>query len=260
MNTCKICGIETTWIYNYKIIKQYNIDFFQCNNCGFMQTEEPYWLKQAYEETINYTDTGILERSLHFSRIMTVLLYIFYGKNKNYLDYSGGFGIFTRRMRDLGFQFFWHDPYTTNLLSKGFEYCDQKIEAITIFEAIEHFYNPLLEIEKILKISKNIFFSTQIIPSPTPKPEEWDYYGFEHGQHISFFTKKTFSIIAKKNNLNYYCLNNNLHLITETNINIYKLKFIQNRFIFKIMYYIIGFKLKTNTYSDYEQLKTSLNK
>jgi hypothetical protein len=225
-----------------------------------MQTEEPYWLKQAYEETINYTDTGILERSLHFSRIMTVLLYIFYGKNKNYLDYSGGFGIFTRRMRDLGFQFFWHDPYTTNLLSKGFEYCDQKIEAITIFEAIEHFYNPLLEIEKILKISKNIFFSTQIIPSPTPKPEEWDYYGFEHGQHISFFTKKTFSIIAKKNNLNYYCLNNNLHLITETNINIYKLKFIQNRFIFKIMYYIIGFKLKTNTYSDYEQLKTSLNK
>jgi len=43
--------------------------------------------------------------------------------------------------------------------------------------------------------------TTYIISDPAPKPSEWWYYGFEHGQHIGFYRLKTLLYIAKKFNL-----------------------------------------------------------
>ena len=57
-------------------------------------------------------------------------------------NYAGGYGIFTRMMRDIGFDFYWLDKYADNLLTNGFEYnkkIHKKIEAITSFESFEHF-------------------------------------------------------------------------------------------------------------------------
>ena len=31
--------------------------------CDFLQTEEPFWLKEAYESAIGITDTGIIKRN-----------------------------------------------------------------------------------------------------------------------------------------------------------------------------------------------------
>ena len=58
-------------------------------------------------------------------------------------------------MRDIGFDFFWHDPYTQNLFCRGFEFSAQKISAITLFEALEHFEEPMIEMDKIFQITKN---------------------------------------------------------------------------------------------------------
>src|SRR5690606_10191648 len=122
-----------------------------------------------------------------------------------FLDYAGGYGIFTRIMRDIGFDFYWDDPYTENLLSKGFQKQEaDKYEALTTFESFEHFEDPLAEIAKIADISENIIFSTALVPKPLPAPTDWWYYAFEHGQHIAFYSTKTFEVIAERFNLHYY--------------------------------------------------------
>jgi len=122
---------------------------------------------------------------------VTILLALFFNKNGKFLDFAGGYGVFVRLMRDIGFDFVLYDKYTQNLFAKGFEYNpSHKIEAITTFESFEHFAKPMDEIESMLKISKNIIFSTELLPDPIPKPEDWWYYGLEHGQHISFYSKK----------------------------------------------------------------------
>ena len=138
---------------------------------------------------------------------MSILIYFFYDRGKKFLDYAGGYGIFTRMMRDVGFDFYWDDPFCENTLAKGFEYNSSDINSIqllTAFEVFEHLVNPVNELEKMLKISKNIVFSTILIPDPLPKPDEWWYYAFEHGQHISFYSKKTLEILAGKFNLHFY--------------------------------------------------------
>ena len=118
----------------------------------------------------------------------------------------GGYGLLTRLMRDMGFDFYWLDPFAENFLARGFEYGDsqRKPNVVTAFEVFEHLFDPLQEIEKIVKLSPNILFSTELLPIPTPKPLQWWYYGLEHGQHVSFYRKETLTRIAAKFGLRFY--------------------------------------------------------
>lgn len=219
---CKICNQENKSIFNAKILNKYDIKYYHCSNCGFLQTEEPYWLEEAYVESINISDTGIMRRNISLSHKVSMLLYFLFKRNGKFVDFAGGYGVFTRLMRDIGFDFIWHDPYSSNLVARGFEHSDKnedKIELVTSFESFEHFSKPLNEIEKMLLVSKNILFSTNILPPVILKPEDWWYYGLEHGQHISFYSKDTLEFLANKYKLNLYTNGNNIHLLTEKKLN-----------------------------------------
>lgn len=246
---CKICNQINMPVFNTKILNKYDIKYFHCASCGFLQTEEPFWLQEAYSESINISDTGYIQRNLSLSKQLTILLSLFFDNNGEYLDYAGGYGVFVRIMRDIGFDFYWDDKFTINLFARGFEYSkDSIIEAITTFESFEHFVNPIEEIEKMLSISKNIIFSTELLPTPIRKPEEWWYYGLEHGQHISFYSEKTFRFIAKKYNLNYVNLGS-LHILTEKDISSFKLKIL--KFTKFGLHKLLQKKLKSKIWDDH---------
>ena len=120
--TCKICTQQPKQIFKGKILNKYDINYFYCEHCGFLQTEEPYWLEEAYNESINVSDTGYMQRNINLSQKLTILLALFFDKNGKFLDYAGGYGVFVRMMRDIGFDFYWDDKYTTNLFARGFEH------------------------------------------------------------------------------------------------------------------------------------------
>ncbi len=216
---CGICGSASQKIFTAGILSKYEVAYYYCDACGFLQTEEPYWLEESYRESINMSDTGTLARSLHLAEMTSVILYFLFDKNARYLDFAGGYGLFTRRMRDIGFDFFWQDKYTQNLISKGFEYREGMgdFELITSFEAFEHFVNPMREIETMLSMSKNILFTTELLPLPVPRPGDWHYYGLEHGQHISFYSLKTLHSIARKYGLHVHSIGP-VHLFTSREI------------------------------------------
>lgn len=187
------------------VLSKYQVSYYHCPHCGFLQTEEPYWLVEAYKDPINAEDTGLLSRNISFSETTSLLLFFLFDKNGLFLDYAGGFGVFTRLMRDIGFNFFWYDPMAQNLLARGFEYNDPlpSCELLTSFESFEHFADPLTEIKKMLAVSNNILFSTFLLPTSVPASDWW-YYQFEHGQHISFYSKESLQYIAHENGLHFY--------------------------------------------------------
>lgn len=201
-------------------MSQYNVGYYHCSHCGYLQTEDPYWHSKAYAEPINVSDTGILQRNISLSKKVASVLYLFFDRNGKYLDSCGGVGIFTRLMRDIGFDFYWFDLYSQNILARGFEYNDSinNIELITTFESFEHFEDPMKEIESMLKISNNILFTTELLPDILPLPEEWWYYGLDHGQHIGFFQRKTLEYCAKYYHRNFLS-NGSMHLFTDRPIN-----------------------------------------
>jgi hypothetical protein len=213
--TCKICQQKMEHAFKAMVLGKYQVCYYHCPHCGFLKTEDPYWLGEAYKDPINAEDTGLLSRNIFFSETASLLLFFLFDKNGTFLDYAGGFGVFTRLMRDIGFNFFWYDPMTQNLLARGFEYIDPlpNCELLTSFESFEHFANPLTDIKKMLTVSSNILFSTFLLPSSVPASDWW-YYQFEHGQHISFYSKESLLHIAKENGLHFYS-HGSLHLFTK---------------------------------------------
>ena len=254
---CKICDKENPSLFSGRILSKYDINYYHCSNCNFLQTEEPYWFEEAYAQPINISDTGYMVRNLFYANRLTVLLYLLFGKNRAFLDYAGGYGVFVRLMRDIGFNFSWDDKYTKNLFASGFEWKQKtRVDAVTLFEVFEHFVEPISEIENLLKISDTIIFSTEIHPDPVPMPKNWWYFGLEHGQHISFYSKKTFKLIAKKFDVNYYNIGS-LHILTKKVIPTWKL--MVTRLSRIGLHKIFAMRLTSNTLNDHNLMTKKTN-
>lgn len=249
---CKICNSKAHQVFTAKILKKYDVKYFKCSNCGYLFAEEPYWLEEAYSRSINLSDTGLLDRNIYFSKVLSVLIYFCFNKNGSFLDYAGGYGVFTRLMRDIGFDFYWHDPYTQNLFANGFEVDSKSIrrfEILTAFEVFEHLVNPKEELEKMLGFSNTIIFSTELMPQEVPALKDWWYYGFNHGQHISFYSEKTLHTLANQFNLNYYNVSGT-HLLTERKFNhtaLVLMKKLRNYGLYQIVKKLV----KSKTFSDH---------
>lgn len=212
---CKICDSDSEKIFSHLVLKKYDVVYYQCKNCFYIQTEEPYWLEESYNNPLNIDDTGILKRNADFAKKTSVLNYFLFNPKKSFLDYAGGYGVFTRMMRDAGFDYYWTDKYAQNILSKGFEDTGKnKFESVTAFEVFEHMVDPKVELEKILCYSENIIFSTFLITDKYPD-DSWWYYGFSHGQHVSLYTIESLQILGKKFGLNFYTNGNTFHLFTK---------------------------------------------
>ena len=228
----------------------HRVGYFECPVCAYVQTEEPHWLDQAYASAINDSDTGIMVRNQINARIVLATLLLISKLNGNLVDCAGGYGILVRLLRDFGINALWSDRYCQNLLAKGFEYTTEKADLVTAFEAFEHFVYPADELDRLLKIAPNILFSTELIADPTPKQDDWWYYGKEHGQHIGFFRIKTLNHMAKERGKFLTSNGTSYHLMTDKPIQHALWKLMIKRNIFLPM--ILKTRLKSKVWSDHE--------
>lgn len=248
---CKICESNTQKIFEARVLYKYNVDYYRCTVCGFMQTENPYWLDEAYISSMNLSDTGIMLRTERMSKIMTSLICLFFNRNGTFLDYAGGLGVFTRSMRDIGFNFYWDDPYTKNEVARGFEgSLDRRYDLVTTFESFEHFNDPMAEVARILELTDTIILTTDLVPNNVDK--NWWYVAPEHGQHIAFHTKKSFRAMEAKYGLHYYNAKN-IHILTKKKLGIISRIFLSFRYAKEFLYlgyYFFSPFLKSKSVSD----------
>jgi hypothetical protein len=173
--------------------------YFDCPHCGYLQTETPYWLEEAYAQPINDCDTGIMSRNrLNVGRVIMTLL-AYRRLHGTVIDHAGGYGILVRLLRDAGVEARWRDKYCTNLLARGFEAGpSDKSDLLTAFEVLEHMIEPVEEIKAMLNQSAIVLVSTELLAEQSEPSPDWWYLGPEHGQHIGFFRPQTLGWIAKK--------------------------------------------------------------
>lgn len=254
---CNICSSPTKKKFSKIVLGTYNVTYFQCKNCYFIQTENPYWLDEAYNDAITKLDLGLVSRNQALSNI-TPLIIKHASLKEPYLDFAGGYGLFVRLMRDKGFNFYREDKYCKNIFAENFDLskCEFKnFNLVTAFEVFEHLDNPLISIEQMLSYSKNIFFSTELIPDKNV--EDWWYIQNQTGQHISFYHINTLKHIANKLNLNLYS-NKNFHLLTNKNINPYIYKLVTNSKVASFLDFIGLHKNKSLLQNDYNAAMQSL--
>lgn len=200
---CKICGKESIPFDNALVLGKHKVSYCRCHCCGFIQTEDPYWLPEAYSSAITDSDIGLIARNIHLSGVINNVLKIL-NPQGSLLDFGGGYGMFVRMMRDKGWNFEWYDEYCENLFAKGHEMHQQHYEVVTSFELLEHLPDPMEMFERLFALSDTLICTTELLPQPTPKVKEWWYYATETGQHVSFYTKESLQVVANKFGRNLY--------------------------------------------------------
>lgn len=218
---CKICDSESDYLFTKKILNKYDGAYYRCRNCSFIQTEEPFWLTEAYSNAISSLDVGLISRNMTFLPIVQSIINLCFDTGKKFLDFGGGYGMFVRMMRDKGYDFYRQDKFCENLFAKEFDVenvlTEKQFELVTAFEVFEHLPYPIEGINDMLGYGKSILFSTEL--SPERNISSWWYLVPEAGQHVSLYHYSTLEHLAKRFNLNLYSNFSNIHLLTPKKIN-----------------------------------------
>ena len=105
--SCSVCGSQARIRFSASVLLRYQASFFLCPTCGLLFTPNPFWLEEAYNSAIAKADTGILARNVRLSRIASCFLFSAGVGDRTCIDVAGGYGLFVRLMRDVGFDFDW---------------------------------------------------------------------------------------------------------------------------------------------------------
>ena len=257
MSRCLVCNSSMPRTFSATLLQKYDVTYYHCPQCGLLQTEEPYWLEEAYADAIAVADTGLVMRNISLAAKLAALLYLSFDPRAAFVDVAGGYGMLTRLMRDYGFNFYWDDKFCTNLLARGFEAGNspEPFAACTAFEVLEHVHDPLAFIRQQLEQydCRTFIFTTELYEGGEPPAQDWWYYAFNTGQHISFFQHKTLEKLAERLRLNFYSFNG-LHIFTDQEMRKTALLQVMTGRLAPLMAQLIRRKLGSRTFADHAAL------
>jgi len=214
--SCPVCQGGRSYAFQGTLLARHRVSYYLCGTCGLLQTESPHWLEEAYADAIVTMDTGVLTRNLELGAALRILYAWFLRSRGPYLDVAGGYGLLARHLRDHGFECHWSDPYSANLLARGFEQrVGEGYVAVSAIEVLEHVEDPLTFIRDALEAAhcSTIVFTTLLFEGKPP-PVNWWYYAPASGQHISFYQRRTLQRIAEVLGLRLYS-RGSLHMLTD---------------------------------------------
>ena len=201
---CPVCDSTMYQTHVFTLMGSVDVSWFLCDTCELWASEEPYWLEQAYSESMSSLDTGAAERTLLNRRVLAAVIVRLLGREGPFVDWAGGPGLLTRFMRDLGLDFHWQDSYTQNSYALGFEWemSDRPATAVTAIEVFEHLPDPRAFVDEVLRATgaDTLIFTQELHHGPDV---DWWYRTPATGQHIAFYSPKTLDVLAGQFDLRY---------------------------------------------------------
>jgi Methyltransferase domain len=194
-NYCRLCGGQLSTRFNLTVLHKHEVSYYICQECQSLQTENPYWLIEAYQHSLSNLDTGAAQRVLRNLAACYSVAKLF--GVKNVIDIGGGDGLLCRLLRDYGINCFVKDKYAEPSYAQGFTEPNFGVaDLILAFEVFEHFQNPKSDLDAFFALGSNLFLVSTCVYKN--EQHDWWYLSPEGGQHVFFYSKKALQLIALK--------------------------------------------------------------
>lgn len=197
---CRLCGSRADLWGERRLLNRHDVLYYLCSDCGSLETENPHWLGEAYDVTGIGDDLGAGQRTIDLVLKTAALLdRINLPKGAECVDFGGGIGLFTRLMRDRGFDFQSYDRYATPFFSDRYSLTSlagRSPAVVTAFEVLEHFPEPAQDLEQLFETRPALVIATTELF--TGQDASWPYFADGTGQHVFFYSPKALALIAKR--------------------------------------------------------------
>ncbi len=210
---CRLCRSATSQVFTRTVLFTHQVAYFHCPSCGGLQTEFPYWLTASRVPQSECFNGGNASQILtNFLLLRRVLEILNVRPKDRCVDFAGESGLFSRLMRDIGYQFFNFSKVGVNFTNA--EFCvggtwdkfNRSVRLTTIFNKAENFIDPLAEWDAIFSTTTDyILGSTEIYSG---QDSNWDYLAPESGQRTFFYSPATLAQIAMRHRWSAYTLGN----------------------------------------------------
>jgi len=200
---CRLCGGGLEYKFQLQILNNYMVSYYRCSTCFSLQTEEPYWLDEAYlGVNKRNNDTGAVQRNINNFVAAYCVSKIF--KLKDIVDIGGGDGLLCRLLRDAELNCYVDDKYVQATYADGYTVPNfLNAELVLSFEVIEHFPSPSLNLSQLFSLAPQVVMLSTLVYED--QDSGWWYLAPDGGQHIFFYSKKSFTLISKKYGYNFFC-------------------------------------------------------
>jgi len=192
--TCKICSHNTETIKD----EQFATVYFQCTNCDYMFMDEKKVVPPEKEkrEYLRHNNTPENEGYVDmFKDFIEKCIAPYAEKIKTALDFGCGPGpVLAGLLKEKGFDVDVYDIYFAP--EKVFK--NKKYDLITSTEVLEHLKDPMETLTMLKKhLNKKGFLAIMTLFHPG-KEEFKSWWYRRDSTHISFYTPKTFEVIASR--------------------------------------------------------------
>ena len=193
---CRLCNGALARRFGRRVLNKHDVAYYQCQQCGSLQSEPPYWLDEAYRENnLSNLDTGAAQRNLQNLAACWSIAKLL--GLRNVLDCGGGDGLLCRLLRDYELNCFVRDRYARPTYAQGFQTPDFAVpELVVAFEVLEHYPHPDSDLEELFgQRPKAVIATTGIYKNQN---EDWWYLAPESGQHVFFYSRLALEQVARK--------------------------------------------------------------
>jgi hypothetical protein len=199
---CRLCGGEADKQFYLKVLGRHEVGYWRCRDCGSLQTSEPYWLAEAYSNSLAVSDTGAVRRCLINRAVIWLVLRLLRVHQPRLLDFGGGSGLLCRLLRDIGFDAWTCDPHGSGEYSQLFRIDMGAIgpglfAVISAFEVFEHMPRPDEELAMLYSRSPEVLIASTE-PYSANFDKTWWYLSPQTGQHVFFYSQRALQLIADR--------------------------------------------------------------